>query len=77
MTVEISYRQSELYLAVHDGADAAPELRPPDDNTIPSRGRGLMVVAATATTWGYVHQDGGKAVWATIALDQQAERTPL
>ncbi|MEV6492669.1 ATP-binding protein [Actinoplanes sp. NPDC051633] len=64
MTVEISYRQSELYLAVHDGADAAPALRLPDDKTIPSSGRGLILVAATATTWGYDHQDGGKAVWA-------------
>lgn len=66
MTIEVAHRDSQLYLAVHDGASAPPELRQLD-SALPLRGRGLMLVAAAATTWGYDHREDGKTVWATVA----------
>jgi anti-sigma regulatory factor (Ser/Thr protein kinase) len=68
MTVEVSHRGSDLYLAVHDGSGAPPVPRASDGKDLASRGRGLMLVAATATAWGYRTEDGGKTVWATLAL---------
>ena len=75
MTVEVVRRESDLYLAVHDGASAPPIVSEVADRTLPLRGRGLMLVAATATTWGCDHRNGGKTVWATIALSAETRQT--
>jgi hypothetical protein len=37
-------------------------------------GRGILLVAAVATSWGSVPLSGGKQVWAEIALPPQAPR---
>ena len=75
MTVEVARRGSDLYLAVHDGASAPPVVREVADRMLPLRGRGLMLVAAAATTWGCDHREGGKTVWATIAFDPETRPT--
>jgi hypothetical protein len=67
MTIEVAHRDSHLYLAVHDGAGAPAVLRELAGD-LALRGRGLMLVAAAATTWGYDHREDGKTVWATVAL---------
>ncbi len=68
MTIEVAHRDSHLYLAVHDGASAPPVLREVGQDGPTFRGRGLVLVAAAATTWGYDNKEDGKTVWATVAL---------
>lgn len=69
MTIEVMRRDSDLYLAVHDGVSAPPVPRDRDGRDVTMRGRGLILVAAAATTWGYEDRDDGKTVWATLAID--------
>lgn len=68
MTVRIAHRESHLYLAVDDGVSAPPVPQEMSDDVLPLRGRGLMLVSAAATTWGYERREDGKTVWATVAL---------
>jgi anti-sigma regulatory factor (Ser/Thr protein kinase) len=50
--------------------DAAPDIHPPDTEqaALAETGRGLMVVAAVAATWGWHVDDDGatKTVWAEL-----------
>lgn len=55
---------SRLRVEVHDSGEGRPALRPPggagaDDES----GRGLLLVAALADTWGVGERDPGKVVW--------------
>jgi anti-sigma regulatory factor (Ser/Thr protein kinase) len=68
MTIEVAHRDSHLYLAVDDGASTPPVPNDLAGDARVLRGRGLMVVAAVATKWGYEQNDNGKTVWATVAL---------
>ena len=68
MTIEVAHRDSHLYLAVHDGASTPPVPKDLAGDTRALRGRGLMLIAAVATTWGYDPNNDGKTVWATVAL---------
>lgn len=68
MTIEVCHRGSYLYLAVHDGGDAPPVPRDLAGDVTVLRGRGLSIVAAAASTWGYEHRRTGNTVWATVAL---------
>jgi two-component sensor histidine kinase len=68
MTIEVAHRDSHLYLAVHDGASTPPVPNDLAGDAGALRGRGLMVVAAVATTWGYHQNNDGKTVWATVTL---------
>jgi hypothetical protein len=66
MTLRAAVRSSALYLAMHDGSSAPPILR---TVTVPTeRGRGLRLVEAVSSTWGYRLEHGGKTVWATLDL---------
>ncbi|MBM9440706.1 SpoIIE family protein phosphatase [Actinacidiphila bryophytorum] len=51
---------------VYDGSQATPRVRHPllDDEF----GRGLQLVAVTAQRWGTRYTEGGKCIWARIAL---------
>lgn len=51
---------------VYDGSQATPRVRHPllDDEF----GRGLQLVAVTANRWGTRYTEGGKCIWARIAL---------
>lgn len=66
---------SRMYLriAVHDGAPAPPRMLPHRRSTPAAppadRGRGLLIVNATATHWGSTPVDGGKIVCALLRAD--------
>jgi hypothetical protein len=68
MTVHVAVHGSCLYLSVLDGSGTPPVLR---RGNSPSTlgGRGLHLVAAVSSAWGYIAEDSGKTVWATLALD--------
>jgi hypothetical protein len=61
-TLRLSLLPRHLAIAVRDGSDDAPVLRPDGDEP----GRGLMLVEAMAASWGWLPLDGGKVVWATL-----------
>jgi hypothetical protein len=61
-------RIGELMLAVIDASDDAPTPRQPD--WVRESGRGLQIVDALSTVWGWSPIDGqGKAVWAVLPVD--------
>lgn len=57
---------SSVTCEVYDGSQATPRVRHPllDDEF----GRGLQLVAVTARRWGTRYTEGGKCIWATVAL---------
>jgi hypothetical protein len=61
-------RIGELMLAVIDASDDAPNPRQPD--WVRESGRGLQIVDALSSVWGWSPIDGhGKAVWAVLPVD--------
>lgn len=57
----------ELLVLVWDGATEVPEPASPDSDGL--HGRGLQIVAALASRWGTaLGENGGKVVWAVVAL---------
>jgi anti-anti-sigma regulatory factor len=68
-TLRLTVSKRYLHIAVRDGSTAEPVLRrPPGDD--PAGGRGLMLVDTLAAHWGSLPIDGGKVVWATLALGE-------
>jgi anti-sigma regulatory factor (Ser/Thr protein kinase) len=63
---ELSLRlqSGSLLVAVSD-ADLAPP-RPADPAPTAPGGRGLLIVSALATSWGWEPLPGGKTVWAAV-----------
>jgi hypothetical protein len=62
------YREPDgLLVEITDTAPTAPDLCTPDDQD--ECGRGLLLVAALATSWGIRPESGGKTVFAYIAAD--------
>ncbi|WP_181781403.1 ATP-binding protein [Pseudonocardia pini] len=55
-----------LHLVVADQATATPALQPVDPAA--ARGRGLQMVAAAATDWGWQRTASGKQLWADFRL---------
>jgi anti-sigma regulatory factor (Ser/Thr protein kinase) len=66
MTMRLSLRRRYLNIAVTDGSPAEP-VAPADLPASGARGRGLFLVDATASSWGWLPTDGGKVVWAALA----------
>jgi anti-sigma regulatory factor (Ser/Thr protein kinase) len=66
-TVEVSRQDGGIYLGVSDGTSAVPAAR--DVAPAVPGGRGLHLIEAVATRWGFVTGGGGKCVWAEIATD--------
>ncbi|HEY0716238.1 MAG TPA: ATP-binding protein [Streptosporangiaceae bacterium] len=61
-------RAGEVMLAVIDASDDAPTPREPD--WVKESGRGLQIVHALSTVWGWSPIEGhGKAVWAVLPID--------
>ena len=66
VTLVITCSRDQLRVDVHDTSRSLPVLveRPADAET----GRGLMLVAALADTWGIYRTPAGKAVYFTLAF---------
>ena len=65
MTLRLSLRPRYLTVAVRDGSPV--EVHPPGEVPLDARrGRGLLLVDATAHAWGCVPSADGKVVWASL-----------
>jgi anti-anti-sigma regulatory factor/anti-sigma regulatory factor (Ser/Thr protein kinase) len=69
MTLSLSLRPRYLQIAVRDGA-AEPVPQAPPPGALGPRGRGLLLVAATARSWGWLPTENGKVVWASLSVRQ-------
>ena len=65
VTVRLTVRTREVEVAVGDEDPAPPRPRPPDVGDL--GGRGLMLVAAMAKSWGNRPTPRGKIVWFQVA----------
>ncbi|MFI5495650.1 STAS domain-containing protein [Actinoplanes sp. NPDC051859] len=67
MDLRLTLRGRFLCLAVSDGSTTPPV---PAGATVPSAagGRGLMLVAASAHSWGWLPCEDGKVVWASLLI---------
>ncbi|MEV4345622.1 ATP-binding protein [Actinoplanes sp. NPDC049596] len=70
MTMEVSLRKRYFNIAVRDGSPAEP-VRPGAASADLNRGRGLLLVDATAHAWGWMPSADGKVVWASLALPRE------
>ncbi|SNY41673.1 ATP-binding protein [Paractinoplanes atraurantiacus] len=66
MTLRLSLRPRYLNIAVRDGSPAEP-IRPGPAGADLKRGRGLLLVDASAHAWGWMPSADGKVVWASLA----------
>ena len=67
MTLRLSLRSRFLNIAVRDGSPVEPEVSAGPPAPDGPGGRGLLLVRATAKSWGWLPTDGGKVVWAALA----------
>jgi anti-sigma regulatory factor (Ser/Thr protein kinase)/anti-anti-sigma regulatory factor len=63
MTLRLALRPRYLQIAVRDGSPVEP-VRPGHAGS--GRGRGLMLIEATAHSWGWLPSADGKVVWASL-----------
>jgi anti-anti-sigma regulatory factor len=68
MTVNLTLLRRHLQIAVRDGDTTAPVPHTAEPGAISPRGRGLMLVAATARAWGWLPTSNGKVVWASLPI---------
>ncbi|XVV09016.1 ATP-binding protein [Actinoplanes sp. CA-131856] len=66
MTLRLTLRPRYLNIAVRDGSPSEP-LRPGPSGADLNRGRGLLLVDASAHAWGWMPSADGKVVWASLA----------
>lgn len=76
VVLHLETTSDRVRIEVHDASDELPLV--PVDQPAADRpsGRGLLIVAATASDWGIARRTGrpGKTVWAELRLDP--DRTP-
>jgi anti-sigma regulatory factor (Ser/Thr protein kinase)/anti-anti-sigma regulatory factor len=68
MTLRLVLRPRYLHIAVRDGAAEGPPPQTSTGGATAVRGRGLMLVTATADSWGWLPTENGKVVWASLRL---------
>ena len=66
MNLRLTLRHRYLQIAVRDGSAVEPMVRTSQGDAAAARGRGLMLVEATAHSWGWLPTDNGKVVWASL-----------
>jgi two-component sensor histidine kinase len=66
VTLALDLRGPVVRIVVDDESKALPAEGTPGLTS--TRGRGLLIVAALARTWGVRDRDGGKTVWADVDL---------
>lgn len=67
--LELEREPDAVVLRVSDRGPGLPEQRPRPLDSV--RGRGLALVEALTSGWGYQQEDGGKSVWSRFELPQQ------
>ncbi|MFI7540653.1 ATP-binding protein [Actinoplanes sp. NPDC049599] len=68
MTLGLTLRPRYLQIAVRDGDTAEPVRRTAGPGDVSPRGRGLILVATTARSWGWLPTSNGKVVWASLRV---------
>ncbi|MCX4515922.1 ATP-binding protein [Streptomyces sp. NBC_01619] len=68
ITVSLRLDGRSLQLEVSDQTRRPPQVREPDDDA--ESGRGLLIVAALADSWGV--KDDGRSTWCTVAIPDEA-----
>ncbi len=69
----LRHDNDRLVIEVRDGDPAPPQQKPPDQRR--TGGRGLLLVAGIACTWGTQPELDGKVVWAEIAVSANPAHT--
>ncbi|MFK3730173.1 ATP-binding protein [Streptomyces sp. NPDC088090] len=73
--VHVESLDEELRIEVHDSGESTPMQRIPGESAVD--GRGLMIVAATADSWGVKERPGpGKCVWAAFNRITELQGAP-
>jgi hypothetical protein len=65
-TLRLSLHRRYLTIAVRDGSMAEP-VKAAGTSPGARTGRGLILVDASASSWGWLPTDGGKVIWASLA----------
>jgi anti-anti-sigma regulatory factor len=67
MALRLSLTERFLQISVRDGSPVEPRADGGMNGT-PTAGRGLRLVESIANSWGSLPAEGGKVVWASLAL---------
>jgi two-component sensor histidine kinase len=67
VSLVLDLRDGTIRVAVSDDSSARPVKHVSDP---PQSGRGLILVAAMSRDWGVREHDGGKLVWADVAIER-------
>jgi Histidine kinase-like ATPase domain len=62
--LSLELADGSVRVEVRDDAPEPPSLRPPDPLRV--RGRGLQLVEAVSSRWGFIDDPPGKVVWAEV-----------
>jgi hypothetical protein len=68
MSLRVTLRPRYLQIAVRDGSAAEPTALSTQGDATARRGRGLMLIEATAHSWGWLPTENGKVVWASLQV---------
>jgi anti-sigma regulatory factor (Ser/Thr protein kinase) len=71
--LSVEYSGERVHVEVHDAAPEPPQLQPHD--LLRPRGRGLQLVEALSSRWGWTSDPPGKLVWADVPTEWPASPT--